>query len=68
MAMSDTLAVSLIGYYQWRNAQHSARVLQAKEIKVKIAKVYAASCGTYGSLRMTVALNGQGKKLGSQPA
>jgi transposase InsO family protein len=39
-------------------------VLQAKAIKVKIAKVHASSRGTYGSPRMTVAFNEQGEKVG----
>jgi len=64
MAMCETLAVSRSGYYQWRSAQDSARALQAKAIKVKIAKVHAASRGTYGSPRVTVVLNEQGEKVG----
>jgi hypothetical protein len=41
LATCETLAVSRSGYDQWLSASDSVRVIQAKTIKVKIAKVAA---------------------------
>jgi len=62
--MCEVLAVSRSGYYQWRSAQASARALHTEAIGAKITSVNKASRGTYGSLRVTVALNEQGETVG----
>mgnify|MGYP001195401729 CR=1 FL=1 len=63
-AMCEVLEVSRSGYYQWRSAQTSARALQTRAIREKIANVHAASRGTYGSPRVTVSLHEQGEAVG----
>lgn len=62
--MCEVLEVSRSGYYQWQSARASARALKTKAIRAKIASVHAASRGTYGSPRVTVALHKQGEAVG----
>jgi putative transposase len=63
-AMCEVLTVSRSGYYQWQNCGASARARQTEAIKGKIACVYSASRGTYGSPRVTAALLAQGEPVG----
>ncbi len=62
--MCEVLEVSRSGYYQWQSARASARALKTKAITAKITSVHAASRGTYGSPRVTVALRKQGEAVG----
>ncbi len=62
--MCQVLAVSRSGYYQWLGAQSTPRALQTAVIKAKITSVHEASRGTYGSPRVTAALQAQGERVG----
>jgi transposase InsO family protein len=62
--MCEVLEVSRSGYYRWQSARASARALQTKVIRAKIASVHEASRGTCGSPRVTAALHKQGEAVG----
>lgn len=62
--LCQVLRVSRSGYYQWRQARVSARAAKTETIKLQIQAVHAASRHTYGSPRVTAALQAQGESVG----
>jgi putative transposase len=60
--LCEVLEVSRSGYYQWRKT--SARSQADEVMAAKIEAVYAASRCTYGSPRVTAALQAQGETIG----
>jgi putative transposase len=62
--MCQVMQVSRSGYYAWLNRPESSRQRRNKELLVKIRKTHKLSRGTYGSPRITKALNKQGITCG----
>jgi putative transposase len=58
------LNVSRSGYYQWKEANESARALEERELGQELEKLFKANRGRYGSPRMTKALREKGYRLG----
>jgi putative transposase len=58
------LNVSRSGYYQWKEAQPSARALQERELFQELEKLFKDNRGRYGSPRMTRALRENGYRVG----
>jgi transposase InsO family protein len=55
--MARMLEVSPSGYYAWRKRPGSARAQRRTQLRTAIREAYAASRKTYGSPRVTAALN-----------
>jgi putative transposase len=58
------LNVSRSGYYQWKEAQPSARALVERELCQELEELFKENRGCYGSPRMTRALREKGLKVG----
>jgi len=58
------LNVSRSGYYQWTEAQPSARALKERELSQELEKLFKDNRGRYGSPRMTRALRQNGYGVG----
>jgi len=58
------LEVSRSGYYAWLKRPESRLKIQNRELLKKIRKIYTVSRGTYGSPRITKALNKEGTTCG----
>jgi transposase InsO family protein len=58
------LNVSRSGYYQWKEAPPSARVLEERDLGQELEKIFKKNRGRYGSPRMTRALREKGYRLG----
>ena len=58
--MSEVLAVSPTGYYEWRRRQPSARAQRNAALLERIRAVHTHSRGTYGSPRVHAELRAQG--------
>ncbi len=59
-----TYKVTRSGYYGWRQRQHSRRKAQDQQLSSRIAAIYDASYGTYGSPRIHWALKVEGIGVG----
>jgi putative transposase len=59
-----TYKVTRSGYYGWRQRRHSARNTQNQQLSARIAAIYQASDGTYGSPRIHWALKAEGVRVG----
>lgn len=62
--MCAVLGVGASGYYAWRGRSASERLQADEALKTRIAEVWTASRRTYGSPRMTKALQAQGEQCG----
>jgi len=62
--MCVALEVSRSGYYAWLKRPESRLKIQNRELLKKIRKIYTVSRGTYGSPRITKALNKEGTTCG----
>ncbi len=62
-ALCAALEVSRSGYYDWRHSA-PARVAAAASFQAQVARIHAASEGTYGSPRVTRALRRAGHQVG----
>ena len=58
--MCTMLNVTRSGYYAWRDRPASARAQRRAAVIGRIAEIFDASGGTYGSPRVTVELKDQG--------
>lgn len=56
--------VSRSGYYAWQNRPESQRAKDNRQLLTHIASIHKRSHGTYGSPRITAALNRQGIRCG----
>jgi putative transposase len=58
------LGVSQAWFYKWRHGDPSPRHARREQLKVAIARLFAAHRGTYGSPRITADLRGEGWTVG----
>jgi putative transposase len=66
VVMCDVLAVSLSGFYAWKDRPASSRTLEDEQLVVDIKAVHKAGRGSYGSPRVFRALRRQGKRVGKK--
>jgi putative transposase len=59
-----TYKVTRSGYYGWRKRRHSPRQTQNQELSGRIAAIYDASDGIYGSPRVHLSLKAEGVRVG----
>jgi transposase InsO family protein len=59
-----TYKVTRSGYYGWRKRLRSRRKAQDQQLGSRIAAIYEASDGTYGSPRIHWALKAEGVRVG----
>jgi len=59
-----TYKVTRSGYYGWRQRRHAPRKAQTQQLSARIAAIYDASYGTYGSPRIHWALKAEGVGVG----
>jgi putative transposase len=52
------------GYYGWRKRQHSQRQVQNLHLSARIATIYDANYGIYGSPRVHLVLKAEGVRVG----
>lgn len=62
--MCRVLGVSRSGYYRWVNRKPSRRDLDNQELDAEIRKIYDDSKGRYGSPKVTMELQDNGRKVG----
>jgi len=65
--MCRQLGVTRAGYYAWRARKPSQRHLDDDSITTRIRSVYATSLNTYGSPRVTEAMQQAGVPIGNSP-
>ena len=61
-----TYKVTRSGYYGWRQRRRSRRNTQNQQLSARIAAIYDASYGTYGSPRIHWALKAEGVRVGQK--
>ena len=59
-----TYKVTRSGYYGWRQRQHNRRNTQNQQLSARIAAIYDASHGIYGSPRVHLTLKAEGIRVG----
>jgi transposase InsO family protein len=59
-----TYKVTRSGFYGWRQRRHAPRKAQTQQLSARIAAIYDASYGTYGSPRIHWALKAEGVGVG----
>ncbi len=59
-----TYKVTRSGYYGWRQRRYSPRQTQNQELSARIAAIYDASDGIYGSPRVHLSLKAEGVRVG----
>jgi putative transposase len=62
-AMCRVLAVSVSGYYAWRNRKPSKRAMRDATLRERIAQIHERSRRTYGSPRIHAELKEEGESI-----